>query len=292
LHETPLSPGTSLEVGVSTARFHDYGHWNAISYNGPDALNPPVMDPGRLYDKLFGVPSGDAEAGRRAMLLDAVIDDASSLRRRLGAADQARLDAHLEHLFEVQRRLDLDDIACADPGRPGSSSDLLVQTGIMADLLALGLSCNLTRAFSFMLTSPATTHVFSDVGVVTDMHTVCHAGTWDHVYAITERQLSCFRRFLDALAGAVDPLGQTLLDRAVVFGTSEYGEGYQHAVSEMPVVLAGKGDGRLVPGVHVRDPGGNLASAHLTALRALGLTVDQWGFSGAETTASFDELLA
>ncbi len=40
----------SLEVGVSPARFHTYGHWNAVSYNGPGSLNLPIMDPGLLYD--------------------------------------------------------------------------------------------------------------------------------------------------------------------------------------------------------------------------------------------------
>ena len=282
----------SLEVGVSTARFHDYGHWNAISYNGPDALNPPELDPGRLYDRLFGAQTGDAEAGRRAELLDAVVEDAASLRTRLGAADKERLDAHLEHLFEVQRRLALDDIACEDPGRPSSTGDLLSQTAVMADLLATGLACNLTRAFSFMLTSPATTHAFTEVGVVTDMHTVCHAGTWEDIHAITEVQMACFGRFLDALASRIDPLGQTLLDRALVYGTSEYGEGYKHGVAEMPVVLAGRAEDRLVPGVHVRDPGGNMARAHLTILRGLGLATPSFGFSGSETSDGLDELLA
>jgi hypothetical protein len=288
----PLTRFRSLEVGASPARFHDYGHWNAISYNGPDALNPPEMDPGRLYDRLFGAPSGDAEAGRRAALLDAVVGDAASLRARLGAADRARLDAHLEHLFEVQRRLALDDIECADPGRPASGSDLLGRTAVMADLLATGLACNLTRVFSFMLTSPATTHVFSEVGVVTDMHTVCHAGTWDDVHAITGVQLDCFGRFLDALAVRVDPLGQTLLERALVYGTSEYGEGYKHGVTEMPVVLAGGAAGGLTSGVHIREEGGNMAKTHVTMLRALGLETPSFGFSGSETSEAFDELLA
>ena len=56
----------SLEVGVSRARFHDYGHWNAISYNGTDSQNLPVHDAGSLYDRLFGVPVDDSENRRRA----------------------------------------------------------------------------------------------------------------------------------------------------------------------------------------------------------------------------------
>ncbi len=281
----------SLELGISTARFHDYGHWNAISYNGPDALNPPILDPSRLYALLFGVPSGDAALGRRAALLDAVLDDARSLKTKLGSADRGRIDAHMEHLYEVQRRLDLGDIVCEGPADPGSSTDLIEQTRIFSSLLARGLACNITRVFSLMLTSPATTHVFNNLGVVQDMHTVCHAGDWAAVRAITAYQMQAFSVLLDALAAEVDPTGVSLLDRALIYGTSEYGEGYLHDTKEMPVVLAGRADGGLVPGIHVRDPLGNMASAHLTLMRALGLETESFGFNGSETTVDYPELL-
>ncbi len=52
----------SIIAGASTARFHDYGHWNAISYNGPNALNQPVLDPAVLHASLFDVPADAIEA--------------------------------------------------------------------------------------------------------------------------------------------------------------------------------------------------------------------------------------
>ena len=58
----------SLELGVSGARFHNYGHWNAISYNGPDAMNLPVSDPAAFYDRLFsadGVAGDNRDRARR-----------------------------------------------------------------------------------------------------------------------------------------------------------------------------------------------------------------------------------
>ena len=73
----------------------------------------------------------------------------------------------------------------------------------------------------------------------------------------------------------------------MIYGTSEYGEGWKHGVQEMPVVLAGGASGRLVRGTHVREPGGNMAKAHVTLLRALGLEVDQYGFHDAETSDDF-----
>lgn len=286
-----VPPYRALHLGISRARFHDFGHWNAISYNGPDSLNPATHDPGLLYDQLFGVSTGDAGLLRRAALLDAVLEDANDLRARLGTADQARLDAHLEHLYEVQRRLDSTAATCEAPDRIPESGDLLEDTGTMADLLAIALGCGMTRVFTFMLTSPATTHVFTDVGVREGHHKNCHDGAWEDVRKATYRQMEGFARLLQALDTHQDAAGNRLLDRALIYGTSEYGEGWKHGVAELPVVLAGGACGRLERGMHVRQADGNLARAQLTALQALGLDVEQFGFNGAETRDPFGELL-
>ncbi len=281
----------SLEVGASQARFHDYGHWNGISYNGPDSINLPIMDPGALYDRLFAAPADEAAARRRGLLLDAVLEDASGLKARLGARDRGRLEAHLEHVRALQARVEALAPECAQPARPTDSGDLIARTGAMADLLALAVGCDLTRVFSFMLTSPASTHVFSNIGVPDGMHKTCHDGHWDRVRAITLYQMEAFARFLEAFRVA-GPDGVPLLDRACILGTSEYGEGWKHSVRELPMVLAGGACGALVPGVHVREPGGNLCKAHVTALRALGLDLPSFGFNGAETGETLSGMLA
>ena len=74
---------------MSRARFHEYGHWNAISYNGPDSLNPPILSATELFDKLFAVPLETAEQAVAPKCWDAVLDDAKRLRRGLSARDAA-----------------------------------------------------------------------------------------------------------------------------------------------------------------------------------------------------------
>jgi len=281
----------SLVMGISEARFHDYGHWNAISYNGPDSLNLPVMDPGQLYDLLFDIPADTALLDRRAALLDAVMGDAADLRARLGSADRIRLDEHLGHLDEIQRRLELSVAACDDPGAPGDSDDLIAKTELMAQLLARGLLCGLTRVYSFMLTSPATTHVFSNLGVPDGMHKTCHDGLWNSVRDITQYQMQAFASFLSIMQQTVDPTGASLLDRMLVFGTSEYGEGWQHDFHEHPVIFAGRCCGAINPGVHERVPAGNLSMAHVTLLRALGIETPSYGFNGGETSDHLSGIL-
>lgn len=281
----------SVQVGVSTARFHEYGHWNAISYNGPDSVNPPILSAGELFDKLFAVPTEAADLGRRGRVLDAVIADAKGLKGQLGQADRARIDVHLEHLFEIQRRLNWSSATCKAPGRPTEDLDLHKKTAAMAELLALAVGCGLTRVFSFMLTSPATTHVFNNLGVGDDMHKACHDGRWEEIRRVSRYQMEAFALLLDAFAKVPLPTGGTLFDRACIYGTSEYGEGWKHSDNEMPVVIAGRAGGRLRQGVHAREPDGNLCKAQLTALRALGLPFTSFGWNGAETSATLSGVL-
>jgi len=281
----------SLEVGISQARFHDYGHWNAISYNGPSSLNLPIMRPTLLHDHLFSAPTDSVETGRRSRMLDAVLADGNRLKARLGMKDRQRLDAHLEHVHAIQNRLENSIQTCTVPPTPSDEGSLHDRTQTMAELLAIALDCGLTRVFSFMLTSPATTHVFSNLSVPDGMHKTCHDGHLDRVRAITVHQMEAFAIFLDAFANHTSPTGGNLLDRGLVFGTSEYGEGWKHSVKELPVVLAGNAGGRLRQGVHARNVQGNISKAHLTAFAALGLSDQQFGFNGGETSELFTEVL-
>ncbi|MEM6989605.1 MAG: DUF1552 domain-containing protein [Myxococcota bacterium] len=282
----------SLQTGVSTARFHDYGHWNAISYNGPDSLNIPISSPSQLFNVLFDIPDDALALERRATVMDAVMADATRLQNRVGAADKQRLEEHFTHLSEVQRRLELSAAPCDAPAPPSDTEDLLPKTQIMGELLAIAMQCDLTRVFTMMLTSPATTHVFVDQNVTDGMHKTVHDGLWQETYDITYFHMQLFAALLDELRAKTDISGGTVLDRSLILGLSEYAEGWGHSVMEMPALIAGGACGRLTPNVHVRETTDrNFARVHLTALRGLGLDVEEYGFSSSETTSAFGDIL-
>ena len=294
-HEAFYASGTprfrSLQLAVSDARFHDYGHWNAISYNGPDSLNLPITSAQQLFDVLFDIPDDAFALERRASVVDVVMDDAAKLRNLVGASDKQRIDEHLAHLEEVQRRLELASAPCDEPTPPADSDDLELKMEAMGELLALALDCNLTRVFTVMLTSPATTHVFSNLGVVDGMHKTVHDGLWQQTYDITHYHMQVFAKLLERLE-AKQAGGTSVLDRSLVLGLSEYGEGWQHGVAEMPLVIAGGACGAVRRRVHVRETGdNNFARGHLTALRALGLQEQSYGFSGSETDSVLGDIL-
>lgn len=286
----PAGAGTqprfkSIELGVSRALFHGYGHWMAISHAGPDKLNLPITSSVDLWKHMFGVPTDTALLERRAGLLDAVSDDAKRLSLRLGVKDRERLDAHMQHLTELQKRLRATTATCKLPAAPGGrSEDLKAELETQTRLLAVALQCDLTRVFSMMYTSPASNHVFGNLGVGAGMHQVCHDGNYNAVKAITTYHMQSLRIFLDVFASTPDIDGMSLLDTSLILATSEYGEGYKHHPKEHPVMLCGGARGGHKVGQHVRIPGGNLSRVHLTILRALGIEAKSYGFNGAATT--------
>src|SRR5690606_4917517 len=83
----------SLQLGVCHESFGESIQRN-MSWTGRDRPLPPEMIPHRLFDSLFGSRE-QYWIERKKSILDAVRDDAASLKRNLGYSDQLRLDEYL-----------------------------------------------------------------------------------------------------------------------------------------------------------------------------------------------------
>jgi hypothetical protein len=72
----------------------------------------------------------------------------------------------------------------------------------------------------------------------------------------------------------------TLLDNCLIYYGSELGEGW-HTCTSMPVVLAGRAGGRVVPGRHLLyAPGTPLAKLFLAILQLAGSKTVTFGMGG------------
>jgi hypothetical protein len=296
----------SLELGMGEAFLTTHGAWIACSHSGPDLLNKPIRDPKKLYDFVFAVPPDTGEAGRRVSVLDAVSDDTQRLMAKLGARDKQRLDEHLTHLSSIEQRLKNGNGGCSVPTAPAAfpprpfgadvggadtkgEVDNMAKLDSMADVLVAALRCDLTRVFTILFTPPGSLIMINAAGEVNgpgahQTHDSAHANEHDILMALTRYHMTAFAKLLDKLSAETDVNGQTLLDSSCIFGTSEFGEGFHHGTLEMPVLIAGKAGGALDTGWHVRDPRSNYCRTHYTILRAMGIDVPSYGFSGAETS--------
>lgn len=291
----------SLELGMSKAVLHDFGTWNSVSHNGPNSINPPIRDAQKLFAQLFSVKPDLLEVARRTSVLDVVAEDTRQLGARLGKRDRQRLDEHLTHISEIERRLNVTRAACVTPATPASVVDgevsVLDRLDVMADILVAALRCDVTRVFTVAFTTGASLMQMNGAGEINgtgahQLHDACHGGERDVITAFTKLNLTAYAKLLDKLTADQDVNGQTLLDNSVIMGTSEYGEGFTHSNKEHPFIFAGKAGGKLDTGWHVREEGGNMARAHLTVLRSLGIDAPSYGFNGGEATEPLPFLLA
>jgi hypothetical protein len=307
------APYRSLEVGVTPATPNgNPDSLHTVSHRGPNARLNPEFDPKAVFARLFmgggttmppTVDQATKLANVRKSVLDAVLLDGASLQQRLGTADKARVEQHLEAIRAIEKRLPTmpttttPPTMCTSPTAPTVGKDTkseappAVNTA-MADLSALALACGRTRVLSFMFSLPAAhvyyRHLASDMN--DDFHDIiCHGDAGDMsnqprvdkgvIYA-----MNCLNEFLTRLKNT--PYGSTnLLDATLVFVTSDTAWGKTHTKVEWPVLLAGKAGGKLAGDQHVNFPGENLSKALLTVARLMGSTKTDLGLDAGRVTA-------
>jgi hypothetical protein len=164
----------------------------------------------------------------------------------------------------------------------------------MSDLLVLALACDLTRAFSVQFSTCGSGVVMWQVGATDGLHYTCHTEVApqpivEAATAFTMEQLAVFLGKLEAT-----PEGTSnLLERSSILCTTELSDGLRHTNTEFPILIAGKGNGRLKGGVHYRSTSNeNTSKAVLTALRGAGVVAPSWGVGAGYVTDHITDLQA
>ena len=280
------------------------------SHRGPYLFNPPMDDPAAVFSMLFGggIPAIDRgptpEDLARASVLDAVLEDAHSLDARLGASDRERLEHHLDAIRDIERRLRDTSMAsigeaCALPPMPGTTESYRMRAQLMNELVAMAFACDLTRVVSMEFSSPASHADYPDIfpsrlifnGEPTSFHEYEHNVGFDAtVRSGLSYFMDVFGDFLGALR-AVPETDGTLLDHAMVLGTSEVANGWQHRFDDYPLLVAGRANGLLRPGEHTRLEGEIANAVPFTLLKALGYEPASWGQDQFATSRIVSELL-
>src|SRR6185503_8702395 len=92
-------------------------------------------------------------------ILDSIVDEAQSLQRRVGPRDRARLSDYLDHVREIERRIQRTEAQNAkrvEIDAPlGVPETFDAHASMMFDLLAVGYQSDVTRVFSFMMSREA-----------------------------------------------------------------------------------------------------------------------------------------
>ena len=264
--ELSISPGTGQPNNSTTLAF------------SRDGVPLPAEDnPRVVFDRLFGAEAGGVAARRlglnkRRSVLDAVLEEAKSLRLGLGADDRSKLDEYLHSVRDVEQRTARLDAWLDRPkpkvdGAPFQRNVSKDQAGdyyrTMYDLIVLALRTDMTRVVTYMSGSEGNGLAIPEIGITQSRHQLSHHGGDPEVLARLAKSdaflMQQFGYFLGKLRTELDG-GEPLLDRTMVLFGSGMSYGHSHSNSNLPILLAGGRGLGLKHGQHVdynRPAGGD-----------------------------------
>lgn len=243
----------------------------SLAYNRDGISLPAETKPGEVFKRLFEAPAGGAEKEREALrrrgsVLDAVLDEAHDLERRIGTEDRGRLDQYLTAVREVEIRteradgwLDVSRPAIAEADRQRITRQVSQNAPgeyfrTMYDLMILAFQTDVTRVITFSSGDEGKGLPIPELGINQTRHALSHHnGDPDQLARLTQSDAFNFEQFayfLDRLAETRDADGP-LLDSTVALYGSGMAYGHSHGNANLPTVVAGGRKLGLKHGKHV-----------------------------------------
>lgn len=271
------------------------GEGSDLSWNRSGVRIPPVTNPARVFEALF-VQADDVtrkaqhyRIGQNASIIDALVENAKSVERKLNTADRNKLDQYLTSVRDVERQLQMSQ-QWVDRPKPKPTIDPIRDAGqthlecvpLFYQLMALALQSDSTRVAT--LETPIQ---LSLTGLTTlGYHRLSHHGkdpdTLKELAKVEAYLLKNFASFLDQMHSIPAEDGKSLLDHTLVVFGSGMGNASSHNNKRLPVVIAG---GSMQHQGHVACPDRDgphkipLSNLWLSTLQWFGLEIDRFGKS-------------
>jgi Protein of unknown function (DUF1552) len=238
-------------------------YMNTLSWQSETAPLPMEINPRVVFERLFG--GGATRADRLARmktdrsLLDFVAEDLRDVQSGIGARDRVRLDQYLDHVREIERRIQraeqqaesLLTVPNAPVGVPESFEE---HTTLLFDLLAVAYQADLTRVFTFMLGRELSQRTYPNIGVTEPHHSISHHGNRPAAIEghakVNTYHLTLFAKFIERLQETPDG-DSSLLDQSLILYGSGMGNGNVHSADLLPTLLVGSAAGSVKGGRHI-----------------------------------------
>lgn len=275
-----------------------------ISFDAQGRAIPAESSPRSIFERLFERPNENDYAARQRALtsgrrrVDFLLDDARSLRNRLGHNDQQRLDEFLQSLTEVESRMvraeDWLDKAMPTVDRSAINLDVspdgptdFIRT--MLDLIVLAFETDTTRVATYQISAE------DGAGICDRFPTILGIGDRGHhqlshgtpePWAQYDRYLAeHFSYFLERLKGLREGEERLLDDSLVLYGS---GTSTTHNARNYPLVLAGGKNLGLKHGRFIKQPAERpLGDLFVTLMHRLDVPVQSF----ADNESEFTELI-
>jgi hypothetical protein len=276
---------------------------NTLCWRNPTTPLPMENDPRAVFERLFGGSDSTDSASRNARfqqdssILDAMTREVARLRRELGPRDRNKLEQYLDSIRDVERRIQKAEeqstkelpVLDQPPGIPDTFQE---HARLMFDMQVLAFQADLTRVITFMIGHETSSRAYPEIGVPDAHHSLSHHNGAAEKIAllikVNEYHTKTLAYYLDRLKSTPDGDG-SLLDHMTVMYGSGMSDGNRHDHSNLPILLAGGGNGWIKGGRHVRYASNTpVANLFLTVLNRLGVPLESIG----DSTGSIDKQLS
>lgn len=266
---------------------------SSISWRSPTTPMPKEVNPRMVFERLFG----DSELAdeslqkrrkQRISILDLVAEDAAELKRKLGSRDKLKIEEYFTSVRDIETRLERMEESEAKLVKMGQKptgvpSDYGEHVRLMGDMMILAFQADLTRISTFMFANEGSNRNYRNIGISDGHHDISHHGKQAEKLE-KKRQIDRFH--VEQLAYILNRMRSirevegTLLDNTMLLYGGGIGDGDRHNHDDLPILLAGRGAGKLKPGRHVRFRQGTpLNNLFLSMLDKVGVDVEQLGDS-------------
>lgn len=286
----PESTGVDTNVGYTRV----YG--SHIAWSNPTTPLARETNPRSVYERLFRAagPQGNS-LKEDTFLLDRVMGQARKMRAQVGAADQIRIDEYLSIVRSLETRMERAGDPKRNTWKPRASLDSIPKptdnprdhtehVRLMLDLIALAFQSDTTRVSTFMFGNAVSGVNFRFLeGVSSSHHDVSHHSKDPDKL----RQYGLINRWhIDQYAYLMRKLRDmkegehSVLDNSMILFGSALSDGNSHNPHKLPLVLGGRGGGRIASGQHlVYTEDMPAANLYVSMLDAFGAPVERFADS-------------
>jgi hypothetical protein len=266
-----------------------------LSWTRSGALVPPDLYPASVFARLFldGRPD-EVEAQTRRLrdgrsILDAVGDEAKGMQPAMGSRDKHKVDEYFTSVRELEKRMQTSQqwatrpkpkVDVKPPQNSTNSADFIGKTKLMFDLVHLALQTDSTRLVTMLLLG--TSMVPPVPGVTQGHHDLSHHGKdptkIEQLRKVELAEMQTVHDFLAKLKETKED-GDPLLDRTMVYFSSNLGNASNHSTKNLPVLLAGGG---FKHGQHLafdQKSSPPLSNLYVSMLQRMGIDAERFGTS-------------
>ena len=291
-HRTPIR---SLELNCNTFKdLKESIYLDNISWYGPEHVATSIKDPLQVYQTLFKTGKSDKD------ITDLILQDASNFKKNLNNNDQDKLDEYVTSVREIERQIEKlnnyykthQKADIKEPIEAPMTRGEYIR--LMGKLLVVAFQGDLTHVATFMLAPErwGTPQLFHELNFTKSHHGLTHAQAQDRVkkmlVQVDRFYVELFAEVLEQLDAIKEGEG-TLLDHSMITLGSGLGDGADHTMNELPVIVAGSANGKIKTGRVLNCPENTpLANLWLSQAQLMGTSLKRF----ADSTGPLNGLLA